>query len=87
MNARRVYVVRGVRTNVSITYQCPTADWALKKLRDFTMKGYSDITVSDPDGRLISEADLVCTAEGCGAAPVEEPLPAAPLISLQPIFA
>jgi len=51
------------------------------------MKGYSDITVSDPDGRLISEADLVCTAEGCGAAPVEEPLPAAPLISLQPIFA
>ena len=87
MNARLVYAVRGMRGNGSVTYRCPTADWALKKLRDFIAKGYSDITVLDPNGRQISEADLINTIEGSGAAPAEEALPAAPQISLQPALA
>jgi hypothetical protein len=87
MNARSVYTVRGVRANGSVTYQCPTADWALRKLRDFTAKEYSDITVLDPIGRQVSEADLISTVEGSGAAPAEEALPAAPQISRQPAFA
>ncbi|GAN51990.1 hypothetical protein [Methylobacterium radiotolerans] len=84
MNARLVYEVRGMRADGSVTCQCPTADWALKKLRDFLAKGYSDITVRDPDGRQVSEADVINTVEGSGAAPAEDALPAVPQISRQP---
>lgn len=87
MDPRPIYAVRGVRANGSVTYQCPTAEWALKKLRDFTAKGYSDITVLDPNGRQVSEADLIGTAEGSGAAPTDEMLPAAPQITRRPAFA
>jgi hypothetical protein len=43
--------------------------------------------VLDPIGRQVSEADLISTVEGSGAAPAEEALPAAPQISRQPAFA
>ncbi|XYD12476.1 hypothetical protein R1A27_31530 (plasmid) [Methylobacterium sp. NMS12] len=87
MNARHVYVVRGTRSNGTVIYHCPTADWALTKLRDFTAKGYSDITVLDPTGRRVSETDLIGTVEGSGAVPTEEALPGSPQISRQPTFA
>jgi hypothetical protein len=87
MDARRFFVVRGVRANGAITYNCSTVDWALRKLKDFISKGYRDITVLDPDGRELSEADLMVAIDGSGAAPSEEALPAAPQISRQPALA
>ncbi|MGU3464919.1 hypothetical protein ACLBXO_08680 [Methylobacterium sp. C33D] len=87
MDSRRFYVVRGARSNGITTYKCPTVDWALRKLRDFTSQGYRDITVLDPDGRALSEADLIVATDGPGGAPSEEALPAAPQISRQPALA
>ncbi|WP_331291677.1 MULTISPECIES: hypothetical protein [Methylobacterium] len=87
MNPHPVYVVRGQRSNGRLAYNCPTAKWALQKLRDFTAKGYRDITVLDRDGRQVSESDLIGLVEGSGAAPAEEALPAAPQINQQPALA
>jgi len=87
MDRSHIYVVRSVRSHGSVIYNCPTADWALKKLRDFTARGDRDITVLDPDGRQVSEADLIGLVEGSGAAPAEEALPAAPQVNRQPAIA
>ena len=87
MEPRRVYIVRSVRSHGNVTYNCPTAEWALKKLRDFIARGDSVVTVLDPDGRQVSEADLVSHVDGSGAAPAEEALPAAPQISGHPALA
>jgi hypothetical protein len=87
MEPRRVYLVRSIRSHGTVTYNCPTAEWALKKLRDFTTRGDRDITVLDPDGNPVTEAHLIGCVEGSGAAPAEEALPAAPQISRQPAFA
>ncbi|WP_342111223.1 hypothetical protein [Methylobacterium sp. SI9] len=78
MGQRRLYVVRGAAKNGTITYKCPTADWALRKLRDLTAAGRQNITVTDPDGTPLTEADLVGIVEGSGAAPTEDVIPAAP---------
>lgn len=61
-----------------MTYRCPTAEWALQKLRDAAAKGYSDVTVLDPDGQQISEADLIGGIEDTGTALGKELLPAGP---------
>jgi hypothetical protein len=87
MEPDRFYVVRGARSNGTVTYNCQTSEWALKKLRDFTAKGYSNIIVMDPDGRQVSEADLIGLLDGSGAAPAEETLTAAPQINRQPALA
>jgi hypothetical protein len=87
MDPRRFYVVRGARLNNRVTYNCPTAEWALLKLRDFSARGYCDISVLDPDGRPVSEADLIGAVAGSGAAPAEEALPAAPQIRRQAAIA
>ena len=87
MDGRRFYVVRGSRSRGTITYNCPTTEWALRKLRDFKAVGYTDITVTDSDGQPSTEADLVGTADGPGAAPSEETIPAAPQITREPALA
>ena len=87
MEQRRLYVVRGAAQNGIITYKCPTAEWALRKLRDFKAADRRDITVTDPDGTLLTEADLIGIVEGSGAAPSEEVIPAAPQITRQPAMA
>ncbi|MCJ2085843.1 hypothetical protein MKK88_07530 [Methylobacterium sp. E-005] len=84
MEQRRVYVVRGASKNGIITYKCPTAAWALRKLRDFKAAGRQDITVNDRDGTLVTEAELINIVEGSGAAPAEEAIPAAPHAMRQP---
>lgn len=73
-----IYVVRSVRSHGNVTYNCPTAEWALKKLRDFSARGDMDITVLDPDGNSVSEADLVNCVSSSHAPPVEEALPTTP---------
>ncbi|GJE09354.1 MULTISPECIES: hypothetical protein [Methylobacterium] len=87
MVARRLYVVRGSTAHGTVTYNCPTADWALRKMRDFVAAERRDITVVGPDGAVLTEADLIGIAEGAGSAPLEESLPAAPQINLQPALA
>ena len=87
MVERRLYVVRGVARHGIITYRCPTADWALRKLRDFEAAERQDITVTDPDGVSLIEADLIGLVEGSGAAPPEELIPGATQITRQPVVA
>ena len=84
METRRLYIVRGVAQKGIVTYNCPTADWALRKLRDFKAAERRDITVTNPDGALLTEAELVGIVEGSGAAPSDEATPAAPQITRQP---
>ena len=87
MDQRRLYIVRGTAKKGTITYKCPTADWALRKLRDFQAAGHQDISATDPDGILLTEADLLGSVEGSGAAPSEEAIPAAPQIARRPAMA
>lgn len=87
MDKRRLYVVRGVAKHGIITYNCPTPEWALRKLRDFKAAHYQDISVADPDGGSLTEADLVVIAEASGAAPSDEAMPAAPQVPRQPALA
>ncbi|WP_267360050.1 MULTISPECIES: hypothetical protein [unclassified Methylobacterium] len=87
MEQRCRYVVRGAAKNGIVTYKCPTADWALRKLRDFKAADYQNIIVTDPDGALLTEADLIGMVEGSGAAPSEEVIPAAPQIARRPAMA
>jgi hypothetical protein len=75
----RIYVVRSRRSHGgSVTYKCPTAEWALQKLRDAAAKGYSDVTVLDPDGRQISETNLIGCVEDAGTALGKELVPVGP---------
>lgn len=84
MNARLVYEVRGMRADGSVACQSRLQTGRLRSCEIFLAKGYSDITVRDPDGRQVSEADVINTVEGSGAAPAEDALPAVPQISRQP---
>ncbi len=52
--------------------QVPTADWALRKLRDFEAAKRGDITVTDPDGIALTEADLIGIVDGSRTTPPEE---------------
>ena len=71
----RHYVVRSVRSSGTVTYNCPTPGWALQKLRDFADRGDSDITALDPNGRPLSEADLISIVAENDAAPAGKKLP------------
>ncbi|MCJ2084646.1 hypothetical protein MKK88_01365 [Methylobacterium sp. E-005] len=84
MEQRRLYVVRGAARNGITTYNCPTADWALRKLRDFKAAERHDITVTGPDGAQLTEAELIGIVEGSGAALADEAMPAAPQATRQP---
>ena len=87
MEQRRLYVVRGVAQHGTVIYNCPTVSWALQKLRDFKAAERRDITVTDPDGTPLTEADLIGTVEGSGAAPSDETMPVTPQVTRQPAMA
>lgn len=57
-------MVRGVTKRGSVTYRCPTPDWALRKLRDFEAKEYRDVSVAGPDGAPLTADDLEALARG-----------------------
>jgi hypothetical protein len=63
MTARNFFVVRARVPHGTVTYNCPTAEWALRKLRDFHTAGYQIITVAAPDGTALGEADLIVILE------------------------
>lgn len=84
MEPRRFYVVRGSRSKGTVTYNCPTPEWALRKLRDFKAAKYEDITITAPDGSTLTETDLIGIVDGTGAAPSETAIPAAPVVTRQP---
>lgn len=72
MDQRRPYVVRGIAKNGIVTYRCPTADWALRKLRDSQTAERRDITVTGPDGMSLTEADLIGIVGGSRTTPPAE---------------
>ena len=52
------FVVKGERRNGTVTYLCPSPEWALRKLADFAQAGYAGISATGPDGRPIGEDAL-----------------------------
>lgn len=64
--APAAYLVAGLRRNGKVTYRCPNAAWALRKLRDFQHAGYAEITVTAPDGAGLDEHALAVLVEGHG---------------------
>ena len=69
MSAPNPFVVRACVPHGTITYNCPTAEWALRKLRDFHAAGYQSITVAAPDGTALDEADLILIIEQAASKP------------------
>lgn len=84
MEQRRLYVVRGVAQKGTVTYNCPSAEWALRKLRDFKAAERQNITVTDPDGASLTEAELIGIVEGSVTPPFNEATPAAPQLTRHP---
>jgi hypothetical protein len=76
MELNRIYIVRGVAEGGTVTYKCPSPEWAVRKHRDMVTSRLSDVTITGPDGRMLSLADL----EG---ASVEGDVPKARILSLQ----
>lgn len=65
------YTVTGRRKNGTITFRCPTAEWALRKLSEFARAGYADIAATDVEGRPLDEQALQDAVARTGA---EEPV-------------
>ncbi|MCJ2091308.1 MULTISPECIES: hypothetical protein [unclassified Methylobacterium] len=58
------FVVRARKPHGTATYNCPTPEWALKKLSDFQAAGHDSISITGPDGQLLSEAELRALVAG-----------------------
>ena len=58
MDLSHPYIVRGVVKGGTVTYNCPTPEWAVRKHRDMITRGLSEVTITGPDGQLLSLADL-----------------------------
>lgn len=55
---RYPYVVRGISKNRTVTYNCPSPEWAVRKHRDMVASGLADVTITGPDGQAINLAAL-----------------------------
>ncbi|MCE4225255.1 hypothetical protein HCU64_15975 [Methylobacterium sp. C25] len=77
------YTVTGLNGHNRITYRCPTAEWALKKLRDFLHAEYAEIVVTDPAKNILNEADLAALVDinAAGGAAVNIDAPKAPTLA------
>jgi hypothetical protein len=58
MTTAQPFVVRVDKPRVTVTYNCPTAEWALRKLSEFQAAGHANIIITGPDGQPLAEADL-----------------------------
>lgn len=58
MEPSYVYIVRGVAKGGTVTYRCPTPEWAVRKYRDMVVLDLTSVTITSPDGRVLSLADL-----------------------------
>ncbi|MCJ2055604.1 hypothetical protein MKL09_03440 [Methylobacterium sp. J-048] len=64
MTGAQLFVVRARKSHGTATYNCPNAEWALKKLGDFQAAGHDSISITGPDGQPLTEADLRAMVEG-----------------------
>ncbi|MHC2106541.1 hypothetical protein [Methylobacterium sp.] len=64
MTSAPLFVVRARKPHGTATYNCPTPEWALKKLGDFRAAGHDSISITGPDGQPLDEADLRALVEG-----------------------
>lgn len=58
MQQQPLYIVRGTAKNGTVTYNCPTPEWAVRKHRDLTARNLIDVTITGPGGQALSLADL-----------------------------
>ncbi|MER2217744.1 hypothetical protein [Methylobacterium brachiatum] len=68
MTGAALFVVRARKSHGTATYNCPTAEWALRKLGDFQAAGHDSISIVGPDGQSPTEAELRAMIDGPGAA-------------------
>ena len=60
--------MRARKSHGTATYNCPTAEWALRKLGDFQAAGHDSISIVGPDGQSLTEAELRAMIDGPEAA-------------------
>ena len=58
MEQRNLYIVRGIAKGGTVTYNCPTPEWAVRKHRDLITSGLSNVTITGPDGQALTLAAL-----------------------------
>ena len=58
MESNPVYIVRGVTKGGTVTYRCPSPEWAVRKYRDMVARKLSDVTITGPDGSVLSVGEL-----------------------------
>jgi hypothetical protein len=58
MEQQPLYIVRGTAKNGTVTYKCPTPEWAVRKYRDLTARNLTDVEITGPGGQSLSLADL-----------------------------
>ncbi|TXN17180.1 hypothetical protein [Methylobacterium sp. WL103] len=51
-----------------MTYNCPTPEWAVRKNRDLIQSKLTDVTITGPDGRILSLRELEALSDE-GAVP------------------
>jgi hypothetical protein len=58
MERRPLYIVRGVAKRGNVTYNCPSPEWAVRKYRDLQHREWVELTITGPDGRTLTMAEL-----------------------------
>ncbi len=58
MEKRPLYIVRGVAKTGNVTYNCPSPEWAVRKYRDLQQRDWAKLTITGPDGRTLTMAEL-----------------------------
>ena len=58
MEPSPLYIVRGIAKGGTVTYNCPTPEWAVRKHRDMVASKLSDVTITGPNGQTLSLSDL-----------------------------
>ena len=42
------YIVRGIAKGGTVTYNCPSPEWAVRKHRDMVVRELADVTIGQP---------------------------------------
>ena len=68
MDRRPVYIVRGSAKGGTVTYNCPSPEWAVRKHRDLTQRDLVNVMITGPDGQTLTLTELEGMADE-GAVP------------------
>jgi hypothetical protein len=68
MTGTSLFVVQARKSHGTATYNCPTAEWALRKLGDFQAAGHDSVSIVGPGGQTLTEAELRAMVADSGAA-------------------